>query len=87
MFLQIELVEKDRDVHRYLWRHMKINEEPKVYRMQRVTFGVNCSPFLTISTGGRIYLNAIGRDWCPGYVPCLRSEVKKLLIELQATQG
>ena len=50
MFLQIELDEKDRDVHRYLWRDMKTNEEPKVYRMQRVTFGVNCSPFLAIGT-------------------------------------
>ena len=29
---------------------MKTNEEPKVYRMQRVTFGVNCSPFLAIKT-------------------------------------
>ena len=50
MVLQIELDEKDRDVHRYLWRDMKTNEEPKVYRMQRVKFGVNCSPFLAIST-------------------------------------
>ena len=50
MFLQIELAEKDRDVHRYLWREMKTSEEPRVYRMQRVTFGVNCSPFLAIST-------------------------------------
>ena len=45
IFLQIELDERDRDVHRYLWRDMKTNEEPKVYRMHRVTFGVNCSPF------------------------------------------
>ena len=50
MFLQIELDERDRDFHRYLQRDMKTNEEPKVCRMQRVTFGVNCSPFLAIST-------------------------------------
>ena len=29
---------------------MKTNEEPKIYWMQGVTFGVNCSPFLAIST-------------------------------------
>ena len=50
MFLQIELAEKDRDVHSYLWREMKTNKVPRVYRMQRVAFRVNCSPFLAIST-------------------------------------
>lgn len=50
MLLQIKLTEKVRDVHRYLWREMKTSEEPRVYRMQRVTFGVNCSPFLAVST-------------------------------------
>ena len=28
----------------------QINEPPKVYRMQRLTFGVNSSPFLAIAT-------------------------------------
>ena len=50
MFLQIMLAEKDRDVHRYVWRNMKIDKPPKVYRMTRVSFGVNCSPFLAIAT-------------------------------------
>ena len=50
MFLQVMLAEKDRDVHRYVWRDMKIDKPPKVYRMTRVSFGVNCSPFLAIAT-------------------------------------
>ena len=50
MFLQVKLAPEDRDVHRYLWRDLKFNETPKVYRMQRLTFGVNSSPFLAIST-------------------------------------
>ena len=50
MFLQVKLAPEDRDVHRYLWRDLQFNETPKVYRMQRLTFGVNSSPFLAIST-------------------------------------
>ena len=41
MFLQVKLAPEDQDVHRYLWRDLQINEPPKVYRMQRLTFGVN----------------------------------------------
>ena len=50
MYLQIKLAPKDQDVHRYLWRDMKTEEAPKVYRMLRLTFGVNSSPFLAIAT-------------------------------------
>ena len=50
MFLQVKLAPEDRDVHRYLWRDLQPNEVPKVYRMQRLTFGVNASPFLAIAT-------------------------------------
>ena len=52
MFLQVKLAPEDQDVHRYLWRwrDLQINEPPKVYRMQRLTFGVNSSPFLAIAT-------------------------------------
>ena len=50
MFLQVKLAPKDRDVHRYLWRDLRSDETPKVYRMQRLTFGVNSSPFLAIAT-------------------------------------
>ena len=49
MFLQVKLAPEDRDVHRYLWRDLQPNEAPKVYRMQRLTFGVNASPFLAIA--------------------------------------
>ena len=50
MYLQIKLAPKDQDVHRYLWRDLKTEEAPKVYRMLRLTFGVNSSPFLAITT-------------------------------------
>ncbi|XP_067049218.1 uncharacterized protein [Acropora muricata] len=50
MYLQIKLSPKDQDVHRYLWRDLKADEAPKVYRMLRMTFGVNSSPFLAIAT-------------------------------------
>ncbi|XP_068684166.1 uncharacterized protein [Montipora capricornis] len=50
MFLQVKLAPEDRDVHRYLWRDLQPNEAPKVYRMQRLTFGVNASPFLAMAT-------------------------------------
>ena len=33
-----------------LWRDLQPNEAPKVYRMQRLTFGVNARPFLAIAT-------------------------------------
>ena len=50
MYLQIKLSPKDQDVHRYLWRDLKTDEAPKVYRMLILTFGVNSSPFLAIVT-------------------------------------
>ena len=50
MYLQIKLSPKDQDVHRYLWRDLKTDEAPKVYRMLRLIFGVNSSPFLAIAT-------------------------------------
>lgn len=49
MFLQVELAPEDNDVHRYLWRDLQPIDAPKVYRMQRLTFGVNASPFLGIA--------------------------------------
>ena len=50
MFLQVKLAPEDRDVHRYLWRDLQPNKSPKVYIMQRLTFGVNASRFLAIAT-------------------------------------
>ena len=49
MFLQIKLAKPNQDVHRYLWRELNSDETPRVYRMKRLTFGVNCSPFLAIA--------------------------------------
>ena len=50
MFLQIKLADKDQDSHRYIWLDMQTDKEQKIFRMKRVTFGVNCSPFLAIAT-------------------------------------
>ena len=44
MYRAIELVEYDRDLHRFVWRSNP-NEPLKDYRMTRVTFGVSASSF------------------------------------------
>ena len=51
IFLQIKLASEDQDVRRYLWHHdMKTDILPTTYKMIRLTFGVNSSPFLTNGT-------------------------------------
>ena len=51
MIAEVEqLARKDLDLHRYRWRDLKTDEAPKVYRMLRLTFGVNPSLFLAIVT-------------------------------------
>ena len=50
MFLQIKLAKEDQDVHHYLWCDMKPDVTPTVFKMTRLTFGVNSSPFLAIGT-------------------------------------
>ena len=47
MFLQVELQEKDRPYHRFLWRSMDTFREPEVYEFQRLLFGNTASPFLS----------------------------------------
>ena len=49
MFLQIKLASKDQNCHRFIWRE-RPDEDPKVYCMTRVTFGVVSSPFQAIAT-------------------------------------
>lgn len=44
MYRAIELVESDRDLHRFVWRSDQ-DEPLKDYRMTRVTFGVSASSF------------------------------------------
>ena len=50
MFLQIKVDKKDQDALRYVWRDLRSDDSPRVYRLQRLAFGVNCSPFLAIAT-------------------------------------
>ena len=50
MFLQIKLAKEDQDVHHYLWHGMKPDVTPTIFKMTRLTFGVNSSPFLAIGT-------------------------------------
>lgn len=45
MYRAIELVEQDRDLHRFLWRSSP-TETVKDYRMTRLTFGVSSSSFI-----------------------------------------
>ena len=44
MYRAVELIESDRDLHRFVWRS-KMDEPLKDYRMTRVTFGVSASFF------------------------------------------
>ena len=50
MFLQICLLKKEQNSHRFLWRDLAMNDPPKVYCMTRVTFGNTSSPFVSIAT-------------------------------------
>ena len=50
MFLQICLLKKEQNSHRFLWRDLMMNDPPKEYCMTRVTFGNTSSPFLSIAT-------------------------------------
>ena len=45
MLLQVELQEKDRPYHRFLWRDFDTSREPDVYEFQRLLFGNTASPF------------------------------------------
>ena len=45
MFLQVELQEKDRPYHRFLWRDFDTSREPDVFEFQRLMFGNTASPF------------------------------------------
>ena len=45
MFLQVELQNKDRQYHRFLWRNFDTSREPDVYEFQRLLFGNTASPF------------------------------------------
>ena len=49
-FLQVALHPADRDVTRFLWRERAKDPVPTTYRMTRVIFGVNASPFLLQAT-------------------------------------
>ncbi|KRX38702.1 hypothetical protein T09_11914, partial [Trichinella sp. T9] len=49
MFLQIRLDPEDKDVSRFLWRNMKEGKRPRIFRFNRVTFGLNCAPFLAMA--------------------------------------
>ena len=49
-FLQVALYPSDRDVTRFLWKKRPSDSVPTTYRMTRVIFGVNASPFLLQAT-------------------------------------
>ena len=49
MYREVELVPKDRDLHRFVWRPTP-QDSLHDFRMTRVTFGVSASPYLAIRT-------------------------------------
>ena len=44
MFNQIEMAEKDKKFHRFLWRFGEEKSQPFVFQWKRVVFGDTCSP-------------------------------------------
>jgi len=40
MFLQIKIDEKDQDVLRYVWRNLKSDDPPIIYRLQRLALNL-----------------------------------------------
>ena len=50
MFLQIKVDKKDQEVLRYVWKDLKSEDAPRIYRLQRFAFSINCSLFLAIAT-------------------------------------
>ncbi|XP_003382158.1 putative integrase core domain protein [Trichinella spiralis] len=51
MYLQVRIAEQDRDACRFFWRDK--SGELSHLRLQRVCFGLTCSPFLAINTWDR----------------------------------
>ena len=45
IFLQVEVQDKDRPFHRFLWRDFNMSRDPDVYEFQRLLFGNTASPF------------------------------------------
>ena len=45
MFLQVELQNKDRQYHRFLWRDFDTSRDPDIYEFTRLLFGNTASPF------------------------------------------
>ena len=45
MLLQVELQDKDRPYHRFLWCDLNTSREPDVYEFQCLLFGNTASPF------------------------------------------
>ena len=49
MYREILLAPSDQQYHRFLWR-AQVDQAVKPYCMNRVTFGVTCSPYLAVQT-------------------------------------
>lgn len=44
MFHQIRLLPEDRPLLKFLWRNLKVEEQPRVFEWQVLPFGTTCSP-------------------------------------------
>ncbi|KAK7880766.1 hypothetical protein WMY93_032579 [Mugilogobius chulae] len=44
MFHQVRLLEEDKPFLRFLWRDVKVDQEPTIYEWQVLPFGTTCSP-------------------------------------------
>lgn len=50
MFLQIKVDERNQNALLYLWRDLKNDDPPRICKLLRLVFGINCSPSLAIVT-------------------------------------
>ena len=96
-FLQLSLHPADRDVTRFLWRSHALDPEPTTYRMTRVVFGVNASPFLlqaTIRQHLKLFeasdpelVNKLSRDiYCDDLITSVETEEEALQVKDQTMQ-
>ncbi len=75
MFREVSIAEDDRDLHRFVWRPVPGGELQEA-RICRVTFGVNCSPFLATQV-----LRQVAQDYQQEYPRAARIFVQDFYVD------
>ncbi|XP_013112629.1 uncharacterized protein LOC106090843 isoform X2 [Stomoxys calcitrans] len=103
MFHQIKIAKEDQDCQRFLWRNGDQNKKVEVYVMQRMIFGVTCSPTIAqfienlnaqrfLEEVPRAVHGIIDRHYVDDYVECFDTEdeavsVVKDVIKIHSASG